>query len=59
MAYYATNVITSILSANTTELNSLLYGFEDELLHPDKATHYQIGMIWNSDYSQQWTSNWI
>ena len=38
-AYYATYVITSILSANTTELNPLLYGFkeEDERLHPDKA----------------------
>ena len=38
-AYYATYVMTSILSANTTELNPLLYGFEeeDERLHPDKA----------------------
>ena len=38
-AYYATYVMTSILSANTTELNPLLYGFEeeDEPLHPDNA----------------------
>ena len=38
-AYYATYVMTSILSANTIELNPLLYGFEeeDERLHPDKA----------------------
>ena len=38
-AYYATYVMTSILSANTTELNPLLYGFEedDERLHPDMA----------------------
>ena len=138
-AYYATYVMTSILSANTTELNPLLYGFEeeDERLHPDKAirpipeeyavnctclkcatercacrksdlvassssskvwetrrfavkiqlavskteqnsyvtltaawkctpgiymyslSHYQIGMIWNSDYSQKYTFIWI
>ena len=38
-AYYATYVMTSILSANTTELIPLLYGFEeeDEPLHPDNA----------------------
>ena len=139
--YYATYVMTSILSANTIELNPLLYGFEeeDERLHPDKAirpipeeyavhctclkcateiyvhvervtclvarsssskvwetrrfavkiqlvvskteqnsyvtltaawkctpgiymyslSHYQIGMIWNSDYSQKYTFIWI
>ena len=34
-AYYATYVMT-----NTTELNLLLYGFEDELLHPDKASRH-------------------
>ena len=38
-AYYATYVMTSILSANTTELN-ILYGYEeqDERLHPDKPS---------------------
>ena len=38
-AYYAPYVMTSILSANTIELNTLLYGCEeeDERLHPDQA----------------------
>lgn len=38
-AYYATYVMTSVLSENKTEFNPLLYGYdeEDELLTPDRG----------------------